>query len=370
MRRKALLVILGLLLFTATAGVVIAGGALTITQVVQQALPQSARLKLSALNVEKTELSYVNTMDRVHEAGLMLYQFAPDPHPNEAELLRLIYIGPASAALEKDTAKWQKEDEEKKLTIEVQQQYLGVTRAKEHKALLQLSVERAIDLRRLAEAAYKVGTAARSDVMRADTHVTNLEASLFAAESSVKIAEAVLNTTMGRDLQDEVSLENVFTLPELSKIDDLDKAIIRALGSRTEIKVSQGRRAVAESIMNYANNTFSQNDYDYRLAEIGLEEAKLGLRAVEDGIRLEVFSLYQKLTGRDKQLLAIQKGLELANENYRISKLRYELGVGTQGEVVDAMLALSEQEIRLLNEQIDHYTDYLNWRLKTGLPVN
>ena len=62
--------------------------------------------------------------------------------------------------------------------------------------------------------------------------------------------------------------------------------------------------------------------------------------------------------------------MDLSAENYRLSALRYELGVATQGEVIDTMLGLSEQEAKLLNEQFDYYLDYLNWRLKTGLAVS
>lgn len=372
MKKKWLIVaMLVTLVVTAAAGFVAADELLTLRNAIQRAVTDNTRIKLAELSVEKAERKYDNTMDQMDYIAWMYEMDRVEPDSELEELfMQLQFVGPISAEVEKDLAQRAEEDERSKLAVEAQQQYLNLLRAKEGKALMELSVERANDLKRLAETAYQVGTAARSDVMQVEARVAAMEVALFGAESAVKVAEAAMNMTMGAAIDEPVSVDAEFVLPEIGEIDDLEQATRRALANRIEVVGARGALSIADSVMKYTRNRYGSNDYESVTAELSLEEARLGVQAAEDAIRYEVFALYQKLAGAEKQLAARQKSVDLTAENYRLSKLRYELGVATQGEVVDAMLALSEEEMNFLNEKYDSYIDYLNWRLKTGLPVN
>lgn len=369
MKRKWIaIVVLGALLATAVTFAA-ANELLTLRGAVQRARTEHTRIKLADLDVRKAEHDYDNTISQVERISLLFEQNMVEPHEEE-HFMQLLFVGREAAEAEFDLAHRKKENEQNKLAFEAQQQYLNVIRTQEQKDLLESNLERAKDLRRLAEAAYNAGTKARIEVIRADAQVANLEVTLLGAESAVNIAKAALNVTIGKELTEPLQLSEDFALPEIGEIEDLVKATNRAVANRIEIATARTRLTVAERMMVYAQNRFSTQDIKYIEAEIALEQARLGVKLAEDGIRLEVFTIYQQFAVIEKQLAARQKSLELVALNYHLAKLRYESGIATQGEVMDAMLALVEQETRLLNETFDYYIDYLNWRLKTGLPVN
>lgn len=354
-------------LLSAAAGLVTAGELLSLRRAVQSTLAQNPRARLAELGGKKANLELSRAHSLADYYGRLLNTL--EPLPNEEAMYRFLYIDIVKAQSDKEIAAKQAEVTRNQLAFEAQENYLRLVKALEQKKLLEQTVERAKDLKRLTEAAHKAGTAARSEIMRAEAHVINMEAALFGAESAIKMAEAALNMTLGQPLDAAVSLEETLSIPAAGEI-NLEHGTNRALADNIDIMKARAGVRLAEAALLYARNRLGASDESFEIAEIGLQEAKIFLQLAEERVRLEVYGVYQKLAGMEKQLAARQKGLELAAENYRLSKLRYELGVATQGEVIDTMLALREQESKLAGEKYDYYLDYLNWRLKTALPVN
>ncbi|WP_339705270.1 TolC family protein [Algoriphagus aquimarinus] len=74
---------------------------------------------------------------------------------------------------------------------------------------------------------------------------------------------------------------------------------------------------------------------------------------LDDNIQLEIFQARQNLAN-DLEVLAVQKeSMALAKEVYDISKIKYNEGVGSNLEVVDADAALIESEINYLGALYD-----------------
>ena len=368
MRKKVTVaIIISALLFVLVAGFVTADELLTLRSAVEQAISGSPGAKLASLGSRKANLEYEIADDKANFYRSLLNTV--EPVEGEDVMFKFLFIDTVKAEAEKEIAEKQQEFTRNQLAFEAQKSYLRLYQAHEQKKLMELNLKRAQDIKRIAQAAFNAGTAAKSEVMRADAHVATMEAGLFGAESGVKIAKAGLNMTLGYDMTNPVNLEADLNLPDVGQV-DLTSGTTRALSESIDILKASAGLKIAEGARGYVKYLAGSNDKNYEVADIGVEEATLALQLTKDRVRLEVFSLFQKLTGMEKQLAARQKALELAAENYRISKLRYELGVATQGEVTDAMISLSEQEVTLLNDKIEHYTDYLNWRLTTGLAVN
>jgi outer membrane protein TolC len=365
MKRKNMSLVFAALLLTVAIGIAAAGEILTLRQAVERTLLYSPQRLLAGLGREKAELEYEMTERTASQYRRLLH--TAQPVQGEEAMLRFLYVNTVKAETDREIAEKQEERIRYQLAYEAQEKYLNLVRATGQKKLLEKTLERAVDLKRLADAAYSAGTVARSEVMRAEAHVLNMEAALFGAESAVKIAAAVLNMTMGRPIDAEVQPEESPVLPEPGEI-DLMRGANQAITASIDLMKARAGLRLAQAARNYASHLHGGDEYD--IADIGVREAEIFVSLTEDRIRLEIFGLYQKLAGAEKQLAARRKAMALAAENYRLSLLRYELGVATQGEVIDTMLALLDQETRLLSETYDYYLDYLTWRLKTGLPVN
>lgn len=362
-----MLTMVSLLLLLLVAGFVAAGELLTLRGAAEKAALNNPRAGLASIGVDKAGLEYQITDGTANMYRQLLG--SGGPVEGEEAMMQFLLIDTVKAETNKAVAERQQAFTDNQLAYEALESYFRLYQAHEQLNLMKLSLERARDLKRIAEAGLSAGTMAKSEVMRAEAHVATMEATLLGAENNKEIAEAALNMTLGRDILTPVDLVSALNLPEVGEV-DLQGGTSRALGLNPDIVRARAGVDIANAAKEYVKYLFGTGNDQYTVAELGVQEAILALQLTEERVRLEVYSLYQTLTGREKQLAARQKALDLAAENYRLSKLRYELGVATQGEVTDAMLALSEQEITLLSEKIRHYTDYLNWRLKTGLPVN
>ncbi|MBS4030288.1 MAG: TolC family protein [Clostridiales bacterium] len=366
-KRWIVIALLGAILLTAAAGFVVANERLTLRGAVEQAVMKNPRMKLAEYGTRKSNLNYDMT-EKIADVYRRLLNTVK-PVEGEDAMFRFVFIDTVKAESDKAIAEKQEEITRHQLAFDAQESYLRLIKAREQKAIMERSLDRAKDLKRLADVAYQTGTVSRSEVMRAEAYVATMEAANFQLESAVTISEATLNMTMGRELTDSVYLDESFTLPDVGGF-DLASGISRALNNNIDLMKARSGVTIADAALAYTKFKFGTSDEAYEIAEISKEEAKLYVKLAEDRVRLEVFALYQQLAGKEKQLTALQKSVNLAAENYRLSVLRYELGVATQGEVIDTMLGLSEQEAKLVNEQFDYYLDYLNWRLKTGLTVN
>ncbi len=90
-----------------------------------------------------------------------------------------------------------------------------------------------------------------------------------------------------------------------------------------------------------------------RQAEAALEKAQLAAEHVEDAIELEVTQAALAVNAARQKLKTTQATVDQAVEGLRIAQLRYENGVGTQVEVLDAQVALTAARTNNVNAQYD-----------------
>ena len=108
-----------------------------------------------------------------------------------------------------------------------------------------------------------------------------------------------------------------------------------------------------------------------RGSELDMEKAKLAglenkLRGLELQIRLEVESAGYHIASTRKRLAAIGKAVEQALESLRIEKEKYDLGMGTITDVLDAESALLEMRTNRYVAITDYNLQIARLRFATG----
>jgi len=353
-----------ILLLVSTAGLVFASEYLNMRQAVDEALTNNPEVEKAALAVKNAELGY----DIIMQAKKDLQQYQ-DTVGLTFEQLKILNFGPLEMEGLLGLAQKGEELGKNGLALETQQNYLALLKAQDGLSLAKLGLERAREQKRLAEAAFKAGTVAKSDVLGADAQVASAEAVLFGMESAVQIAKMSLNKTLGRELDNPLEVKGELTLPKLSK-SDLQEGIDAALNNRLEIIQTQNELEIKEKEFSLAKAAYSPNVFAYREAELNLADARLNLRTAEDSVLLQVQQLYAALGGMEKQQSALGKSVEYATESYRLAKLRYEVGIDTQMDVLSALVTLTELENNLLEAKYDCYLTYLQWLFATGRTVD
>jgi len=281
----------------------------------------------------------------------------------------------------------------------VRQSYYGVLTAEEGVKGAQEVLGAAREHLRVARLRYDAGVAPQFDVLAAEARVARVEQGLISAVAGRDIAWAGLSTVLGVPIPAGTQL----TTPRPVTIEDADPESLRqeALANRPDLLTAKAGSAIAGALLdiaraggkptvaaglsytlreqtiisgdllgmpgddiivsqnsgyitlvaNYSLFDAGQVEGEIRTAEAELKQAEKGVERLEQWIELEVRTTYVLVSAAKAQVKAAQKEVTQAQEAHRIASLRYDEGVGTSVEILDAEANMEGAKTRL-NEAI------------------
>jgi outer membrane protein len=281
----------------------------------------------------------------------------------------------------------------------VRQIYYGVLTAEESVKVAQEVLGSAREHLRVAGLRYDAGVAPQFDVLAAEARVARVEQGLISAVAGRDIAWANLSTVLGVPIPAGTQL----TTPRPVTVGDADPEDLRqeALANRPDLLTAEAGSAVARALLdiaraggkptiaaglsytlreptvisgdifgspgedlvvsqnsgyitlvaNYSLFDAGQVEGEIRTGEAELKQAEKGVEGLEQRIELEVRSTYVLVSAAKAQVAAAGKEVAQAQEAHRIASLRYDQGVGTSVEILDAEANLEGAKTRL-NEAI------------------
>ncbi|MGA2570933.1 MAG: TolC family protein [Terracidiphilus sp.] len=233
-----------------------------------------------------------------------------------------------------------------------------------------------------AQSAFKQGTAARYDVIRAEAAVAEQEKRLTEAKNQLALAQAALRTSLALDDSAAVRIDGqLFEVEDAVNPDQAIAAsvrsspILKALNAkiaaeRNSVRMEQGDylpQITAIASKELVTNKLAQTDPTWvvgahaswelfdggeRRAKVSVARAQLAgaedeYRHAEEQIRLAVRSACLDLESQRSELVSGRKAAELAAESLRLATKRFEVGTGTSLEVLDANVALTASQIEI-----------------------
>ncbi|SMC32622.1 TolC family protein [Sporomusa malonica] len=242
---------------------------------------------------------------------------------------------------------------------------------------------------------YDVGNVALSDVLQTEVRLANARNNLIKAQSAAKMARYKLNTVIGIKLTDDTKLdENVNRDPYKAILEDslaeafknrpeMQKANLKIEMAKDKIKIARSDfrptvSAVAvENIQDTSPSTskgkddwtvginVSFNIFDNHITKTKTEAAKAELdiateqkRQLEDWITLEVSNAYLNVKEAAERTENNQVAVGQSTRDYVMAQERYFAGIGTNLDVMDAEVAMTQAKT---NYVIALY-DYVNSR--------
>lgn len=135
--------------------------------------------------------------------------------------------------------------------------------------------------------------------------------------------------------------------------DEIDSTNGYAVGARLQWQIYDGGAARAQA---------RQAETDKKIAETGFANQR-------QEIRFDVEQAYFNLQSTKQNIGTATKSVELAEESLRLARLRFQAGVGTQTEVIDAQTELTGARGDLLTAIIEYNQSYVQLqRAVTNLP--
>ena len=202
------------------------------------------------------------------------------------------------------------------------------------------------------------GLASKMDVMSAEIALERAVAETISAENQLELAQLALKQTLGIDLG--ASVVAVDSAQPIAGEVDYEAAVVRSLASRPEIVKAREALEIAQLEVGFADNEYLNN---------ALEQARLAAAQAEQGVRVEVRRTYLSLEESRRAISIASASAKQAEENYRITKLRYEHGMEIANSLLSAQLSLTQAKLAELQAVMNYNISRLRFDAWTNYPA-
>ena len=287
--------------------------------------------------------------------------------------------------------------------------YFNMLNATNMKALRQESVDRLQAHLDNVIAQYNVGIVARADVLRSEVELANAQQNYITASNQYDVAEATLNNIIGTPLGTTLLLKDrlqyepyendmayclAYSEQHRPELKQAEYAIDSAEAALVVARSGHMPKVYANASNNWGGNgsdwpgdddenwsvgvTASMNVFDsgvtwskIHAAQENLAKAKESQRQIKDNVELEVRTDYLNLREAEKRITTTQVAVASAEEDYHIAVVRYQAGVGTNIDVMDAQESLTQAKTNYYQALYNYNTSKaaLNTSMGVGVPV-
>lgn len=282
--------------------------------------------------------------------------------------------------------------------------YYSVLQASDMAAVNREAVDSLTEHLKTVKAQFDAGVIAKADLLRSEVELANAQQSLTKAQNAFEIAQSNLNNVIGAPLEEKQTLNNQLAYTEFNS--PVDECIAYAMSNRPEIQQSVNSKAVAEKGVEIAQSgnrptvTFGATDgwsgdefpgqannwsmnvmanwniFDSGLTNSKVKQSKAASAKAEDqdtqirgSVELEVRQNYMSMREAEKRLQTTLVAVDKATEDLKIAKTKYYAGAGTNLDVIDAQLALTQAKTNHTQALYDYNVNKAKLEKSMGIQV-
>ena len=276
--------------------------------------------------------------------------------------------------------------------LSVKDQFFTVLRNQEQVTVFTQQVAADQESVRVTQARVTAGAAAQFDLLTAQTTLSNAQQQLSSARNTLTLAQVNLDNLLGFDADTPLALQAP-ALPPLNQTFDKIALTQTALTHRPELKQASNNVLIARRLVKLAgvgllpslslvgagnyNGYVSSGShstvsisavlgiplYDGGTSRAKVREAESDLRSqqvtqgqLQENVSIEVRQALSNIADAQTRASSASLGAQQAAEAYRLSNVRYQNGIGTILDVVNAQAQLAQARSNLLNAQYDYQT--------------
>jgi len=253
----------------------------------------------------------------------------------------------------------------------------------------------------------KNGLLARNDLLKAQLQASNKELSLLDAQNNLQLANVNMDLLLGLPEQTQLQLDTLL-IDQPAPLETLDAYIQSALTSRKEISSLDLKKKSAETsvktekaemypslavtggyvaanIPNLVSITNAVNlgvGVSYNIGSLWKTKARVqqgearvkqlvaNEALLNDQVRLQVNKSYLDLLSNQKKIEVYRQAIEQAEENYRITKNKYDNSLATTTDLLDADVAQLEAKVNYIYAKADAVVKYNELLKAAGMLEN
>lgn len=306
---------------------------LSLEDALKIALENNYDLKKAAFNRDKAVIEAdqaQDSADKINERkGLNLSQ-AQTKYVSEKQKVEAKKVAEANYRVAVET-----------MNLSVQSAYYAALQAKDLVTVNDAALDRAQKQLETSEASFNVGTVAKVDVLAAQVGVANAKAQLVIARNNYEVEEINLKRIIGLGLDNNLSLTSKIEYAPFAG-EDLVNSISSAYETRLDILVAQSNLEVAKEIYRVTVAYTSPSTYVSKVANIEQQEAELDSEDVKEQVVSDITQAYLNILATQEVLNSYNTAVDQAREQSRLVNLRYQVGMATSNEVLDASVKLAD----------------------------
>jgi outer membrane protein len=287
--------------------------------------------------------------------------------------------------------------------VDVVVSYTGVLLAQEQLQVVNQTLKTARAHHDMVRSRFQSGLVVKSDMLRAEVRIAELEQERLQAQSQVRVARAALNAAMGVEIDRSfhlvTALERVMEAPG-----SLETWISRSQENRPDLQQMKFQEMIAEEQVNKAraahlpglylsgnyeinSEDFSETANNYTVGAVmrlnlfsglGLQskvheamamlrQTQAMVRQLELGIRVETRQAFFMAESAHQRIKVAQAAVAQAEEGLRIVRNRYETGLFTIVNLLDAEVALQQARTNYFRSLHDFEVAMAQLNLAAGI---
>ena len=296
---------------------------------------------------------------------------------------------------ESEIAKIKSEKTENDIELQVVANYLAIYKMMELQKIFEENIKEEKSRLKEVQSMQKHGTVTKNEVIRAELQLSDRELNALTNSKNIKIALHDLKTLIQIPENEEIAIDTTSNLDEMNGLDPYDFYLNKAMQneemriasqelkiSKTELQLVKGNYLPSVNFFGnygfyYPNyKFFPPNPYLYTLGQVGIEARfdlsalyknktkvaqantkiewqKMQTEIVKDEIQDKLFKDHTQYQEILEKFVVVDKALDLAEENYRIVKLKYLNQLVLITEMVDADNALLQAKYNKISTRLD-----------------
>ncbi|MBE9207670.1 TolC family protein [Nostoc sp. LEGE 06077] len=284
------------------------------------------------------------------------------------------------------------ENQSREIELNIRTQYYNLQQADEQVRINQSAVANAQASLQDAQARERAGVGTRFDVLQAQVNLANAQQDLTNSLSDQQIARRQFGTLLSLPQTVDITAADTVAVAGLWQ-PTLEQTIVEAFQNRPELRQQIAQRNISEqqrrqalaqvrpqiglvtsyNLLDRFNDSASVTDgysiglqasvnlFDGGAANARAAQARTNIAIAEtqfanqrDQIRFNVEQYYAQLRSNLDNVQTSSVGLEQAREALNIARIRYQAGVGTQTEVIEAENDLTRAEGNRVTAILDY----------------
>lgn len=340
MRRLCWLLLSLFMIFSFTIPVALAGTAdqsektLTLEQAINLALQNDKGLKKAEADIDRTKDLRDNAADNI--------DFLPSSGGNYSPTYELSWNNLLSADLTWQMSKKNLEATRDAVVLKTCKSYWDVQTAQEKVTVQQKLEQQALLNLQNARAGLQAGTVAPSAIVAAEGQWQQAKNNLQAAQHALDDAYNSFNQQVGLDASARPALADAPSYEPL-EVADLNNEVARVVASSPSVWLAQQQVTLKKwaADMMYFTGQYTP----YKAREIAVDQAQLDAASAQELMEMVTRQLYFSTKSLEESYQAAQEAVKMAQENLRVTKVKYDAGMATKADIVSAEVALSQAQM-------------------------